>query len=284
MARGLRIATFNAAIQDLRLLGRSLYCPVAWPRERLRHLPAALESLDADIVCLQELFHRPMQDWLRDALSPSFPHVAGLQSGSVSLRLGNELLVLSRFPLGVARLHRFGHATREEWIFASKGFLHVQAEIPGLGTVDLVNFHTTAGGARAHPESPEMETIRARQISQILDVVMPLPLTFLIGDLNAGPQTSTHIYKEVVDHGFVDAFLAGGGAGMTWDPANPLVARSRESHLPPQRIDHVFLSGSLAEQLTPRSARLILHEHGAATPDGPMPYSDHYGVLTELKY
>ena len=284
MARRLRMVTFNAAIQDIRLLGRPLFCPVPWPRERLRHLPAALAALDADIICLQEMFHPPLQDWLRHALAPRFPHVAGLQTGSAPLRLGNELLVLSRFPLGGARLHRFGHAAREEWIFASKGFLHVQAEIPGLGTVDLVNFHTTAGGARAHPESPEMEAIRARQLSQILDVVMPLPRAILVGDLNAGPHTSTHIYKEVGAHGFVDAFLAGGGEGMTWDPANPLAARSRESHLPPQRIDHVFLSGTLVEQLAPRSARLILHEHGAATPGGDMPYSDHYGVLTELEY
>jgi endonuclease/exonuclease/phosphatase family metal-dependent hydrolase len=194
MGRRLRIATFNAAIQDLRLLGRSWYCPVAWPRERLRQLPAALASLDADIVCLQEVFHRPLQDWLRHALAPVFPHVAGLQPPGPSLQLGNELMVLSRFALHGARLHRFAHAAREERLFTSKGFQHVQVALPGLGAVDLLNVHTTAGGARAQPESPEMEAIRARQISQLLDAAMPLPLAFIVGDLNAGPHTSTHIY------------------------------------------------------------------------------------------
>ncbi len=284
MNRRLRILTFNAAIQDLRLLGRSWYCPVAWPQERLRQLPAALEALAADIICLQELFHPPLQEWLCHTLSPHFPHVAGLATRSPQLRLGNELLVLSRFPLGGARLYRFGHAAREERLFTTKGFLHVRLEIPGLGTVNLVNFHTTAGGARAHPESPGMEAIRARQISQILEVIMPLPRALLVGDLNAGPHTSTHIYKVVGARGFVDAFSTCGGEGMTWDPANPLVARGRESHLPPQRIDHVFLSSALAEQLAPQIARVVLHEHSVATPDGDVPYSDHYGVLTELAY
>jgi len=284
MGQRLRIGTFNAAIQDIRLLGRSWYCPVAWPRERLRQLPAALESLDADIICLQEMFHRPLQDWLCHALASGFPHVAGLQPRNPALRLGNELLVLSRHPLTGARLHRFSHAAREERLFTSKGFLHVQARIPGLGSVDLVNFHTTAGGARAHPESPAMEAIRARQIAQILDVAVPLPLAFLVGDLNAGPQSSTHIYKEVATHGFVDAFAAGGGDGMTWDPVNPLVARGRESHLPAQQIDHVFLSPALAERMEPMSARVTLREHCVITPEGNMPCSDHYAVVTELEY
>ena len=33
----------------------------------------------------------------------------------------------------------------------------------------------------------------------------PLPLAFVAGDLNAAPQTSTHIYKEMEARGFVDA-------------------------------------------------------------------------------
>ncbi len=284
MVQRLRIVTFNAAVQDIRALGRSLYCPVAWPRERLRQLPAALASLDADIICLQEMFHRPLQNWLRHALASRFPHAAEPQSQAPSLRVGNELMVLSRFPLTSARLHRFSDAALEERLFTSKGFLHVKAEIPGLGNIDLVNFHTTAGGARAHPESPAMEAIRARQISQLLDTVMPLPRTLVVGDLNAGPHTSTHIYGEMGVRGFVDAFAASGGRGMTWDPANPLVARGRESHLPAQQIDHIFLSAVLAECMTPESACVALREHNVVTPEGNMPCSDHYAVLTELTY
>ncbi len=284
MGTRLRIVSFNAAIQDLRLFGCSLYCPVAWPRERLRHLPAALATLDADIICLQEMFHPPLQSWLCTQLAAAYPHVAGLDTPHPPLRVGNELLVLSRFPLHGARLHRFAQAAAEEQRFASKGFLDLKVEIPGLGSVGLINFHATAGGARAHPESREMETIRSRQMAQLLGIADPRRPILLVGDMNAGPHTSTHIYKELCALELVDAFAAAGGDGMTWDPTNPLVARGRESHLPPQRIDHVFLSATLANRVAPRNARMVLQEHTATTPWGYMPLSDHYGVLTDLEF
>lgn len=84
--------------------------------------------------------------------------------------------------------------------------------------------------------------------------------------------------------GFVDMFAACGGQGMSWDPANPLVARGSEAHLPSQHIDHIFLSAALAECVTPASACVTLSEHSVVTPEGNMPCSDHYAVLTELVY
>lgn len=280
----LRILSFNAAIQDIRLLGRSWHCPVPWPRERLRYLPAALLTLDADVICLQELFHRPLQDWLCTQMAAAYPHVAGLARRRPALRLGNELLILSRFPLQGAGLHRFRDAAPEERRFTSKGFLHVRVEVPGPGTIELINFHTTAGGLRAHPESPAMEAIRRCQVAQILDHARHLPHALLVGDLNAGPHTSTHIYEALAECGHADAFAAAGGDGITWDPANPLVTWGLEPHLPAQRIDHIFLSRALAARMTPAAAHIVLREYCAFTSAGPVPCSDHYGLLTELRF
>lgn len=284
MSNRLRVVSFNAAIQDIRLLGHSIYCPVAWPRERLQHLPGALLALDADVICLQEMFHRPLQDWLCRRMSRQYTHVAGLARPGPALRLGNELLVLSRHPLADARLFRFHDATPEERRFTNRGFLHVRMEVRGLGSVDLINFHTTAGGARAHPESPQMEAIRRRQVAQMLGHAGSLPLPLMVGDLNAGPHTSTDIYKELIAHGHMDAFSGAGAEGITWDPANPLVARGGEAHLPGQRIDHVFLSAGLRQRAIPVEARIALQEHVALTPGGAMPCSDHYGILTDLHF
>lgn len=284
MNNRLRIVSFNAAIQDIRLLGRSIYCPVAWPRERLRHVPEALLALEADVLCLQEMFHRPLQEWLCRQMGSRYPHVAGLARPGPALRLGNELLVLSRHPLADARLFRFRDAAPEERRFTNRGFLHVRVDVPGLGSVDLINFHTTAGGANAHPQNLRMETIRRRQVVQMLDHARTLPLPLLVGDLNAGPHTSMDIYKELLGRGHVDAFSSAGGEGITWDPANPLVARGGEAHLPGQRIDHVFLSGELQRLVSPVAAHIALHEHVALTPGGPMPCSDHYGISTDLQF
>lgn len=284
MNNRLRIVSFNAAIQDIRLLGRSIYCPVAWPRERLRHVPEALLALEADVLCLQEMFHRPLQDWLCRQMASRYPHVAGLARPGPAFRLGNELLVLSRHPMADARLFRFREAAPEERSFTNRGFLHVRVDVPGLGSVNLINFHTTAGGARAHPESPRMETIRRHQVAQMLDHAGTLPLPLLVGDLNAGPHTSRDIYNDLLARGHVDAFSSAGAEGITWDPANPLVARGGEAHLPGQRIDHVFLSGEIRRRTTPVRACIAMHEHVVPTPGGPMPCSDHYGILTDLHF
>jgi endonuclease/exonuclease/phosphatase family metal-dependent hydrolase len=69
---------------------------------------------------------------------------------------------------------------------------------------------------------------------------------------------------------------------VTWDPANPLVASGGDAHLPPQRIDHVFLNRELAEQAACASARVVFAERRVQTPRGALPLSDHYAVRAEL--
>jgi endonuclease/exonuclease/phosphatase family metal-dependent hydrolase len=279
---GFSIVSFNAAVQDVRLLGRSVYRPVEFPAERLRVLPRALLELDADVVCLQELFQRRCQDWLRAALRQVYPHAAGLASAWPGLRLGNELLVLSRFPVSRVRLRRFTAATPEELRFTSRGFLELVVQVPAFGEITLLNIHASAGGAREHPESPVMEDIRARQIAEFLDHGMSHRRLMVVGDLNAGPQSSIGNYRQVLAAGLVDACAEAGIRGVTWDPANPLVASGGDAHLPPQRIDHVFLNRELAEQAACASARVVFAERRVQTPRGALPLSDHYAVRAEL--
>ncbi|MBI2992805.1 MAG: endonuclease/exonuclease/phosphatase family protein [Gammaproteobacteria bacterium] len=280
----LSILTLNAAIQDLRLLGRPVYRPVPHTRERLAALPGALTAVGADIVCLQELFHPHLQRQLHRHLRSVYPYASGFARPGPSLRLHSEFIVMSRYPLGADRLHRFRAAPREELLFTSKGYQEFSVAVPGLGAIDVLNVHATAGGLRAHPQSPPMERIRARQIRQILDHGHRDRPVILAGDLNAGPHSSTGIYKLVIDAGFTDAFARGGGDGITWDPANPLVAGGRESHLPAQRIDHVFLSQALAGRIEPISAAIVLKSRSVETGTLRVPLSDHYGVLTVFEY
>jgi len=280
---GFSIVTFNAAVQDVRLLGRSLYCPAACPAERLARVPRALLDLDADIVCLQEVFHRGWREWLCGALGRIYPHVAGLDSGWPGLRLGNELLVLSRFPLSHARLRRFKSAAPEELRFTSRGFQELSVHVPALGEVLLCNVHASAGGLDEHPESPVMEEIRARQIDELLqDRGQEKPL-LLVGDLNAGPQSSVRNYRQLLAAGLVDACAAAGIRGVTWDPANPLVAAGREAHLPPQRIDHVFVNRGLAAQAACSMAQIMLTERLVDSRQGRLPLSDHYAIRAEFR-
>ena len=266
------ILTFNAGLIDIRMLGIPVYRPLPGVPGRLRRLPDALAALDADIVCLQEVYQRRQQDWLRRALGDRYPHAAGMPAGG--FRLGSDLMVLSKYPITAIRSLRFEVAMTEERLFTDRGFQLVDLELPVAGSVRLVNLHASAGGLFRHPEGAAAETIRTRQIDQVLRSAGEGPVV-LAGDFNAGSEASPVHYRMVLDAGYRDAFAAADGAGASWDPRNPLVAGGKEHHLQAQRIDHVFLNHSAAAKLRPADARIVL--------DGSPPLSDHYGVLVEFE-
>ncbi|MFQ5661322.1 MAG: endonuclease/exonuclease/phosphatase family protein [Gammaproteobacteria bacterium] len=279
----LSLLTFNTALQNVRILNHSAYCPIKYVNERLFALTTALLELNADIIVLQELFHRDLQGIFYKMLKRRYPYVSGFAGTGLKFRVDNELLTLSRYPLGRGRLVRFRSAVLEEKIFTNKGFFHTPVSLPGMGNIDLINFHTTAGGLIAHPESARVNTIRAQQIDQILDYVNMSRPVILAGDLNAGPQTSTINYRQVISAGFIDTFSVSAKPAISWDPGNPLVAAGKERHLPAQRIDHIFVNGPLTRLLSPVEARIVLNKTRLTTASGAIPLSDHYGVLAVMQ-
>ena len=278
------LLTINAAIQDVRLFARSVYRPIRHTVERLCGLAGQIRSLDPDIICIQEMFHHDLQSRFHILLRDRYPHMAGLGKAGIKSRLDTELLVVSKYPLASGSLSRFRHAALEERLFTSKGFYSTEVSLPEAGTIRLVNFHMTAGGIHRHPESPRMEHIRTLQIRQLLDSLDGTLPTLLVGDLNAGMETSRANYNEIIGRGFTDAFVSGGGTGITWDPDNPLVANHGENHLPAQRIDHVFLDSCATDLLVAEKGRIVMHDACVSLPGGEkIPVSDHYGVLVHFR-
>lgn len=277
--------TINAAVQDVRLLSFSFYRTVDYITERLSALAEQIKRINADIVCVQELFHHDLQRRFRALLENHYPYAAGFTDRGIKFRLDNELIFLSKYPLINSEFNKFRQAAFEERLFISRGMYRAIIEIPNAGKLQLVNFHMTAGGLGKHPESQAMERIRSAQIRQLLDHVSGELPTILAGDLNAGPEASAANYEEVIQAGYQDAFLACNGSGITWDPANPLVAAGSESHLPPQRIDHVFLDAGAAGLLTPHTSRVVMDHHCVAVANGKsVPVSDHYGVRVDFEF
>ena len=279
----LTILTFNAALLDVRILNHSVYCPVDSVYTRTPMIARALLSLRPDIIFLQEIFHYKLQKLIHGLLDHEYPYVTGIITPGLKPKLGNELLILSRYPVADVKLVPFNNAPLEEKIFTCKGYYHSTVTIPELGNIELINFHTTAGGMNAHPEHDRMEGIRHSQISQLLSYAGTLDKVILAGDLNAGPQTSIRNYQQVLQAGFIDTFAEVRASGCSWDPENPLVAKGRESHLPAQRIDHIFISAALAESLQPAEARIVLTGSQLEPADTTRPLSDHYGVMTSLR-
>lgn len=278
----LKVITFNAAILDVRIFGRSFHCAVEHIDDRLEALARALERTGADLVFLQEVFHRDKQDRLCSLVQEHYPYIHGHAPAGWKLRLGNELLTLSRLPLQDYGLTRFRCAPREELRHTSKGFYHMQFTLPGAGEIHLVNFHMSAGGKNQHPESVKMERIREQQIAQLVDYCKNYELVLLAGDLNAGTHSSSKNYQDLLSAGFVDLFESHGAEGITWDPENPLVKSGVEAHLPAQRIDHILVNKTLFNKLNVLNADIIFTEHIVTTTEGPRPISDHYGLFVEI--
>lgn len=279
----LSILTFNAALQNIRFFDYSVYCPVKYVSERLTSLTCELLHIDADIMLVQEVFHRDIQDDLYNKLKNHYPYATGFSRSGLKLRLGNELLIFSKLPLSHGRLIRFNNASTEEKLFTSKGFYHTAISITGVGKVELINFHTTAGGIHSHPENQQMEKIRSQQIKQMLTYIKDLKFVILAGDLNAGPHTSTSNYRQVIDANFSDTSSSLNNSLITWDPENPLVTNGSESHLPAQAIDHIFVNKDLSDFMAPTETKVILDKKLLTTPAGRIPLSDHYGLLTIFK-
>ena len=280
----LSILTINAAIQDVRLFSRSFYRPVNHVTKRLQELAQQIKANNPDLVCLQELFHADFQNRLYSLLITTYPYAAGFAPTGFKLRLGNELIILSKYPVTDKKLYRFKHATLEEKLFTSKGIYIVTVDMPEIGEIQVINFHMTAGGLVQHPEQPQMEKIRSLQIQQLLTTVNPLKSVIMAGDLNAGPEVSIANYEQILSAGFKDAFIEAGGSGITWDPSNPLVANHGEHHLPPQRIDHIFLNNAAIKILKPCKSAVVLNKPSIHIDDAdPIPVSDHYGLRVDFR-
>ena len=121
------------------------------------------------------------------------------------------------------------------------------------------------------------------QITQLLESISHDLPTFLVGDLNAGPESSKINYQAILDEGFIDAFKMAGNSGITWDPENPLIISGDENHLPAQRIDHIFMNNMALDVLKPESGIIVMDENSILLEDNSrIPVSDHYGLMVHF--
>lgn len=285
----LSLLTLNCGLLRLGLLGRALLEPAPFIKERLAALPTALRAVDADLVALQEIYRAAHKRQVMAALADRWPHA--IFPGGKLLKLDSGLLVLSRHPIAADSFHPFTAAPGDERRFVHRGFFATLHEVPGVGRVRLLSFHTTAGGLGHDPEAAITDAIRERQIDAILDYAERDPATphVLIGDLNAGPPVSMGNYRQVLARGYADLYAeahgeAAAARAVTWDSQQPLNRRGPHAHQRPQRIDHVFLHRRWLDRFAVAAARIVFAEPVVAVPAGMrVTVADHYGVHVRLE-
>lgn len=263
LSRPLSLLTLNLGL----LSWGPLWAPFcAHGPARLAAAPALLRASGADIIALQEVYTARHRRQLAEALADAYPYVAA--PGTEELLLGSGLMLLSRHPIigqsFTALPRRPGVAGR----LSRPGCLRVLVGTPGAGQVAVVNTHLPA-----FDDGRQRQAEAAHLLGLGRDAI-------LLGDFNCSPVIDQSIYRRILAAGYRDAFAeVAAGEPPTWDAANPLNRIGPHRDAPSQRIDHVFLP----EGCRAVSARICLTEPAVTVPGGPVPLSDHYGLMVSLE-
>ncbi len=269
------VMSFN--VWGLRVAGLSLAENLD---ERLRAMVCPIRNLDPDIIAFQEVWSDAIWRYLTEQLDYPF-FVYRPNPGWIRGRMGNGLLVVSRFPLARERVRRFDTCSRAQEYFTSKGALLVDVLTP-QGPLTLVNTHLGSGFTAT------MHQRRLAQLEELLRWVADLPRehpVILAGDLNLTPDSMAYqVLQEWIRVGY-DAT-----SGDTFQQANPgrpgytnFPWRSRNGGAPRLRppgwrIDYIFLlrSAQNTVQVQIQESDVVLD-----VPESPL--SDHCGVLTRME-
>lgn len=245
--------------------------------ERLPLIVEELARIDADVICLQEV-------WSTDGTS-SARHVADA--------LGHHAVEASRLELepGVG----FGNAvvsrwpiTGSEWRPLSAGSgpdehrLVLRADVDGpRGALQVFSTHLNW-----RMDHSAIRQVQVRELAQLVADSRPREYPPIVcGDFNAEPHSAemgqlTGLQALAVD----DVLLIDGwrvahstDPGFSWDGRNPFVAAQLEWD---RRIDYVLVGWPKAG-----GAGNVVHAELFGTePTGGIWPSDHFGVLAELRY
>ncbi len=278
----LRVVQLNAA---------SLLEP-HWEERRVE-LTAGLDELDADIVCLQETWRDSTNpwsiEWVVERTARRWHRFSGGQPfppdlwPDPSMRFGPT--ILSRWPVDESALIELPFSDDPDLPFPGyrmrMSALHVRTN-----GIDVFTAHLApppAQGALRVAQVRHLEDEVRRRAAA--DAVLPAILT---GDFNTEPGSDEVRYLSGLTtfdgRGtyWQDAWLAAGNTepGWTWHGArNPLADRL---HLPPKRIDFVFVGDSFGR---PRGAGLV--ESCRLAFDEPRTgilASDHFGLVVDIRW
>ncbi len=170
-------------------------------------------------------------------------------------------------------------------LFILRGWASVDLTFKGL-PYRFVNTHLEPADLAPGVVIPELAALQAAQLAQLLGFVdgSPHPVV-MVGDFNsAADGSTTESYEDVLDAGFVDAWLIGSprGLGYTSNQASDLMNPVSQLF---HRIDFVFYRDDFTERTGKFQgavkADVIGEEQRDRTPSGLWP-SDHAGVSASL--
>lgn len=243
---------------------------------RQEPIARVLRSLDADVVCLQEVFADPAsgRDQAQEvAAVTGLEVVRGRHGDGRPLSFGNALL--SRWPLRDAATVPLptGDRSRRAAVVAT-------VDAPS-GPFTAASLHLTWQYHASVERERQLEVVVAEVDARQRRLGGDQP-AILGGDFNAVPDSDeirrlTGSARPYVGGlVFTDAWAAvGDGPGHTWTRDNPHTA---DAQFPRRRVDHVMVAWPRPKPLG-NPLRAVLA--GVEPVDGMVP-SDHYAVVVDL--
>ncbi len=216
-------------------------------RERIPRLLELLWKADADLVGLQEV-EAPLLRTLLEVpwITGQYQLTDGPEAATVQ-PYGQVLL--SRLPIRASAVHMLGEDKR-----------HLVADVelgPELLRVAVVHLSSDR-----HADARER---RARQVERLRGLLGDAPRVLLLGDVNQDEPLDLPL-RDVWREARPD------DRGYTWDPEVNALARAVTRSGRRRRLDRVLVRG-----LRPRAARLW------GVDPGPLPPSDHHGIVADLE-
>lgn len=261
----MKVVSFNVGLLVYDLIKIPLFTTTPFVKERLKVLPSVLRDSQADLICLQEIYHIDHKFFLSQELKDQYPFIYFEHKG-FRLAMENGLMILSKQKLKSFEQFTFKDSRWEEKLFASTGF-----QIFSLNNIRFYHIHLTAGGILG-PEHKQAELLRQNQIQQLVKDISAQEV-IILGDFNCGPTVSVRNYQTIVDAGFMNIT----SDKITWDPQNPLNSHGIHAHCPPQSIDHV-----MANFVMNAKSSVCFDDAIVDTKKGKVTPSDHYGVCLDI--
>jgi len=263
----------------VRVLSWNLWWRFGNWEERRPAIAATLAELDADILCLQEVWEDAELSLAAElAATLHLEHVYGTRLDLDGVHFGNA--VLSRWPIAAHEVLPLPAPDDADEMRTC-----VRADIDGpRGRLQVFTTHLNWRFDQSQIRQDQVRAICAFIARSRVGSDHPFP-PVLCGDLNADPDSdeirmltgraATPEPKLV----FHDAWEAAGtgGRGTTWSNDNPYARLDLE---PDRRIDYVLVGWPKAGGAGHVTSCSVV---GQDAVNGVVP-SDHYGVLAELRY
>lgn len=170
--------------------------------ERVNNIVAAIELVEADVVCLQEVLDPRAARLLRQRLSKTYPHMAYNANPQI-VRFNSGLMTLSKTAIDSVAFEEYTDSIGIDSL-AGKGYLSVKLQHTAGKVFSVFNTHlnsdvTITGGFNGY----EAEPIRENQIEHLFKDAAP-DRDIVCGDLNTliSERKGFEITRAVIDYIF----------------------------------------------------------------------------------